>query len=574
MVSTPAEVSPPSPGEAESLDDPRPAPGGREGRHSRPAPAAWAAGALRRPAVLIALLAFLLYLPAALRIAQVQPDAAEYIDIARHLLAGQGYTLAIKAYHFGGTEVVHDGLQQRAPLYTFLVAAVFRLGGGLVALQVVNAALTAGSVGLVCAIGGRLFGARSGVLAGLLGVASPVLLTYMLPPMSEALSIALALLAVWLVVRGLERPTGRTFAASGLALGLAYLTRQPTGILAAPLLVGMLLAKPCRREWQRTLGAFVLGLALVAGPVTVWSLATRGSASYSGQTYLYAVFDETDVKENAFRRPVLTPGQFVAANPEFVAKAVVDQLGQYTRMLFLKDEWLLLLLPAWPLTLLALVRGRYPAAAHLVLLVAAASFLGYAATWSTFKQRYQLLTLLLLLPFAVDGLARLGLVRLAVPRARWLSLLIVVVLGVAAYWSAELRDEYQAAIRGPDPASRRDIIRGVLWTGLSDWIRDDDLPRLLTWLEANSAPDAVLAHPAPWPFTFHTGRPATLLPRRLDAATLRTFLRNYRVAYVVLNDADRRRLGYQDSFEALQAEGVGATSVGSFRVYDTRVLWR
>lgn len=524
--------------------------------------------------MLIGLLAFVLYLPSALRIAQVQPDASEYIDIARRLLDGQGYTLAIKAYHFGGTAVVHDGLQQRPPLYTLLVASVFGLGGGLVALQVVNAALTAAAVGLVCAIGGRLFGPRTGVLAGLLAIASPVVLIYMLPPMSEALSIALALLAIWLVVRGLERPDGRPFLAAGLALGLAYLTRQPTAILAAPLLGGALLVAPDRRAWLRPLAALVLGLALVIGPVTVWSLATRGSASYSGQTYLYAVYDETDVKENAFRRPVTTPGQFIAANPEFVARSVADQLGQYTRMLFAKDEWLLFLLPAWPPALFALVRGRYPRAGYLVLLVATASFLAYAATWSTFKQRYQLLTLLLLLPFAVDGLTRLGLARFALPRPRWLSVLTVAVLAVAALWSADLRDEYQATLRGPDQASRRDIVRGVLWTGLSDWIRDDDFPRLLTWLEANTAPDAVLAHPTPWPFTFHTGRPATLLPRRLDANTLRTFLRDYRVAYVLLTDADRRRLGYQDTFDALQGDGVRVSPVGSFRVYDTRSLWR
>lgn len=565
MISTPPSPSSPSP---------RPTPRGSRDRSTCPPRSSRLGTLLRRPAIAVALLAFLLYLPSAVRIAQVQPDAAEYIDIARHLLAGQGYTLAIKAYHFGGSAVVHDGLQQRPPLYTFLVAGVFGLGGDLVALQVVNAALTAASIGLVCAIGGRLFGARTGLLAGLLAIASPVVLTYMLPPMSEALSIVLALLAVWLVVRGLERPLAWPFAAAGLALGLAYLTRQPTGILAAPLLVGTLLAAPCRRAWRRPLAAFVLGLALLVGPVTLWSLATRGSASYSGQTYLYAIEQESDVKENAFRGPILTPGQFVAANPTFVARAVADQLGQYSRMLFLKDEWLLLLLPAWPLAALALVRGRYRPACSVVLLVAATSFLAYAATWSTFKQRYQLLTLLLLLPFAVDGLARLGLARLALRRARWLSLLTLAVLAIAVAWSATLRDEYQAAVRGPDPASRRDVVRGVLWTGLGDWIRDEDFPRLLTWLEANTPPDAVLAHPAPWPFTFYTGRPATLLPRRLDAGSLRAFLRDERVAYVLLTDADRRRLGYQGTLEALWPDGSRTVSVGSFRVYDTRALWR
>jgi hypothetical protein len=69
-------------------------------------------------------------------------------------------------------------------------------------------------------------------------------------------------------------------------------------------------------------------------------------------------------------------------------------------------------------------------------------------------------------------------------------------------------------------------------------------------------------------------RPATLLPTKLEADRLRTFLTEYRVAYVLLDQRDRDRRDYRADLEALAAEGVDVTTVGSFRIYDTRPLWR
>ena len=50
------------------------------------------------------------------RVLQLNPDVVEYIDIARRLLNGDGYLLGIKAYHIGGTAVLHGGLAERPPL--------------------------------------------------------------------------------------------------------------------------------------------------------------------------------------------------------------------------------------------------------------------------------------------------------------------------------------------------------------------------------------------------------------------------------------------------------------------------
>jgi hypothetical protein len=69
-------------------------------------------------------------------------------------------------------------------------------------------------------------------------------------------------------------------------------------------------------------------------------------------------------------------------------------------------------------------------------------------------------------------------------------------------------------------------------------------------------------------------RPATLLPTKLTPELLREFVTSYRVAYVLLDNRDRDRRDYRADLEALAPAGVTVTTLGSFRIYDTRPLWR
>lgn len=54
--------------------------------------------------------AFPLYLPTATRVLKLGPDVVEYLGIGRRSAAGEGFLLGVKAFHFGGTQVLHDGL--------------------------------------------------------------------------------------------------------------------------------------------------------------------------------------------------------------------------------------------------------------------------------------------------------------------------------------------------------------------------------------------------------------------------------------------------------------------------------
>jgi hypothetical protein len=529
---------------------------------------------LLQPALWVALLAFAMYLPTAARVLKLGPDAVEYLDVGRRLAAGEGYLLGVKAFHVGGTDVLHDGLAERPPLFPFLIAGLFLLGLGPHAVQVANAALAAACCALVVLIGERLFGRRVGALAGLLAAATPLMPERMIWPMTEALTISLSLLATWLVIRAPGGPGPRTAALAGVVVGLAYLARPTSALLVLVLGAGAWLLHRDRAAGRRAAAALALGAAVCAAPITLYSVLVRGTLSYSGQTYLYSVYKDPEVMELGFNGPLPTALEFVSANPGLVAGAIWETLLSYARLLFLEWELLLPLLPAWPLVGLALARRRYDGPALLALAVAAANFLFYGLTWSTFQDRYMLLTLLLLLPFAVDALARLGLDRRRLPGPPALSPLVAVVLAVVAVWSPIHLREWRGEFRyGELPAPVRSD-EGLRWTGPPRWVRDGEVVRVAGWVSSRTDRLDVLAHAQPWPFTFFSGRPAVLLPQTLDAARLRRFLVEYRVAYLLLDPRDRERRRYQDWLDGFEAEGVAVTTLGAHRIYDTRPLWR
>jgi hypothetical protein len=293
------------------------------------------------------------------------------------------------------------------------------------------------------------------------------------------------------------------------------------------------------------------------------------------------------VLRNGYGRPLPTPWEFVSTNPDFVLVAILENVRDYGFLLFADRDWLWPLLLGAPVALLAAMRRRYPREAIVVLLVAGANFAVYAATWSNYQERYQILTLLLLLPFLVDGFDRLFglLVRRLLPeragrghrvplrRVAHLGLLGALVGAVALSWAPTFAEQYRGEFRyGDEPTSAR-VDGGLRWTGPPRWVQDNDLAKVVDWVRDSTEPRAVLAHREPWPYTFFTGRPATLLPTRLTPERLRTFLAEYRVSYVLLDTRDRDRRAYADDLEALSAEGVRETTVGSHRIFDTRSLW-
>ncbi|MCC7372017.1 MAG: glycosyltransferase family 39 protein [Chloroflexi bacterium] len=534
------------------------------------------------PEIALGVLACVLYLPIVSRVLILGPDAVEYLDIARRLAAGQGFLLGVKAFHFGGTDVLHHGLAERPPLFPILVALLLKLGFESVAAQVLNAVLSGLSVTLVALIGRQLFGREVGVLAALLTIVTPLVTERMLWPMTEALAIGLSLLATYLMMQRVERPSVRTSGLAGVVLGLAYLTRPTVLSLVGALAVTAMMLAARRRDVIRPLLAYAAGVGLSFVPISAYSIVTRGSLFYSGQTYLYALYKDPEVMEFGFQKPLPTAAQFISENSALVLRTIGETFSSYAYLLFAEWELMLPLALGWPMVVWALARREYPRAAVVPLVVAVTNFAFYGLTWSTFQDRYLLLTMLLLFPFVVDGLRRLRLDRLPLPtpgRATArpgprLGLTHLIVVGALVLWTPHLIRQYRGEFRyGELPVGTRKD-EGLVWTAPPRWVRDGDLMRVVNWVNTRTEPLAVLAHAQPWPFTYFTGRPATLLPVNLGPDRLRELLVSYQVDYVLLDGRDRERRRYLDMLEDLEPAGVTDVSLGAYRIFDVRALRR
>src|SRR5438093_980588 len=98
--------------------------------------------------LVLVMVAVAVRLPLALETSYLSPDAVEYMDIARHLAAGQGFTLSIKGYFVDSSAVVHNGLTERPPLYALVLTPLAALPGWSRSPALLNTALAGLNVAL------------------------------------------------------------------------------------------------------------------------------------------------------------------------------------------------------------------------------------------------------------------------------------------------------------------------------------------------------------------------------------------------------------------------------------------
>ncbi len=195
-----------------------------------------------------------------------QPDGAHYLSLADHLAREGVYRSSL---HF-----FHDLLQP--PLFPLLAAALARVGlplvgAGLALCLVAQALAVAPMVALARGLGGRATWAFAAVAAAVypnLAFGSGIVLEPLFA-LTAATAVACAALALG---------TGRTrwAAASGLALGLGWLTRSETIIVVFVTLAWLGLAAGSLRERaSRVLAAAAL-VCVVVVPYGAWMRAHLG----------------------------------------------------------------------------------------------------------------------------------------------------------------------------------------------------------------------------------------------------------------------------------------------------------
>jgi 4-amino-4-deoxy-L-arabinose transferase-like glycosyltransferase len=233
--------------------------------------------------------------------------------------------------------------RRAASLYPELIAVVYRLGGGDLAVVLAQCALHAGTCLLVFSLGRRLFNARTGLLAGLFCALHPMLLRYVADLHMETILTFFCMLTLWFTVRFHERPT----LANGVLLGavgmvtvltkgvmLPYLAlfglisgllalhrrsaREVGAVLAMFVTMALILAPWTYRNYQVTGGRFVLltpgtSDSFLRGYVfTRWEFATLQKPPYT----------DAENESNAWFRKIAHD-----AGTEWSADEVVDEVN-------------------------------------------------------------------------------------------------------------------------------------------------------------------------------------------------------------------------------------------------------
>ena len=180
---------------------------------------------MKHPIVLLFAAAFGLRLAYALFDFPVPPqDTADYDEIARNVLAGDGF---VSRENWFGYEM----RSWRPPLYPLFLALVYAVWGySHLAVKVVQALVGAGTVVLVWALVRRLQ-PDAAPLAGVLALVYGPLVAICAEVMSETLFCFWIVLAAWALVAAEGRRHYLLLA--GAAIGLAALTR-PVGLLWLP----------------------------------------------------------------------------------------------------------------------------------------------------------------------------------------------------------------------------------------------------------------------------------------------------------------------------------------------------
>jgi hypothetical protein len=245
---------------------------------------------------------------------------------------------------------VRDFVDQGAPLYYYIAAAVQWLGGrGTFSEIAFSVTILAVGAGLTFWLAAEAAGS---IAAGLIGAALQVFLEPRFYNYPKILAYAFAIPAIW---RFADRPTAYRRTAVALIAAIAFLLRHDHGVFVAGAMGLMLLFVPAMPVRERIRHALLFGATVLVllAPYALFVEVNGGVASYLRQAAAWAERDRT-------REPVGWPGLF--DNPDGVSEAARQSTGLVHAVAVLRDNriaWMFyteLTAPVAALVVLALVR--------------------------------------------------------------------------------------------------------------------------------------------------------------------------------------------------------------------------
>ena len=215
-----------------------------------------------RPLPVVLIVALALRLVWALCVPVVpQSDASMYDSFAREILAGHGYVFP------GGEPTAYWPVGASA-----LYAVAYRLfGTGGTGVAVFNVAMGVAMAAAAYGLARRAYGARAGLIAGLIVAFWPAWIAFSTVPNSELPCALLLMLA--LLVRRMERPGPllRSILAAALLAGSAYM--RP---IVMPLFVALPIFDWIRhRDWKRALADLIATLVVAVVLIGPWAMRNK-----------------------------------------------------------------------------------------------------------------------------------------------------------------------------------------------------------------------------------------------------------------------------------------------------------
>jgi len=200
-------------------------------------------------------------------------DASAYHLLAEQLARGQGYIRPFDKLLLHRTRPTAE----YPPLFPLLLAIPARLGAHSVEQQRLFVALVGtGTVTVVGLLGRRVASPAVGLVAAALAAVYPMLLLPEATLMAESLYVLLVAGVILLAYRAFDTPTPARFAALGVVIGLATLTRAEGALLGVVVVVPLVfwLRGLSMRERGVRLAIAAAGALLVVAPWTIRNATT------------------------------------------------------------------------------------------------------------------------------------------------------------------------------------------------------------------------------------------------------------------------------------------------------------
>jgi hypothetical protein len=475
--------------------------------------------------------------------ANLSPDAADYINIARNLARGRGLIHTIKWHFFTADGAVHSAVGERPLLYPLALVPFCRGDYPARACQYVTVLMAVVAIALGAAWARRL-GLGWGVVAisAALVAFNPGLLMCSVFPWTEPLYLVW-LFAILLVVDR-DADSRRAARVAALLTVLAWLTRPS----AAAIALGLCVWYAYRRAFA-PLANYVVTLLVLLIPWFGLAWAVRGEPFYSIQGFHAIVEDIRDGMAAGYGTVFPRPIGFLSSHMREIALKIVTQTVSYLGQLF--GPTFLSLLGAFVfLRAASHVEGEDTPGDGPCFPIALVHFILPAMTWATFDAvRFMLPCFAVLAVPAVAEMDRL-IGRLGKAWGRGAAWLLI--LGFVGFFYADQWGQLYARVTS---GRMRDLAMQVARMELDQMV------------ERN----AVVACADPFSINYYFDRPAIVLPEPPDATqrlkALERFLDEYRPDYVLLSLSEAKDLAPLITSKRLAPTGaLEAIGLQLFRV--------